>query len=258
MLRWLNELPGYIDNSCCLPPNSYRRWRFRIIPAFALAIHQRLGNLGPRARLTTPCHPGCSAPTATELEVEAVTEAGIESGVEAGAEAGAEAAAEAGAEAATAAATTFEEAITGAEAAGERAVQGAAAAEGAASEAGSNRVLLEQLNTDIRGEVDRNSTIRGQVVVTETAKVIGSDLSVPIVIGVGTGVRDSRVGPHTSVGANCQIVDADIADSIVLEGATVTGVRGLSGAVIGRYATVRSGGGHQLFVGDDSQVVLGL
>jgi glucose-1-phosphate thymidylyltransferase len=123
----------------------------------------------------------------------------------------------------------------------------------------SNRVLLERLSTDIVGDVDGTSTIRGSsVVVAESATVSGSELVGPVFVAAGAVVRDSKLGPHTAVGPRCRITEAEIADSILLEDATVQGVNGLSGSVVGRAATVRRGtSGAEVFIGDDSSVVWG-
>ncbi|QKZ16800.1 glucose-1-phosphate thymidylyltransferase [Streptomyces chartreusis] len=120
-----------------------------------------------------------------------------------------------------------------------------------------NRVLLERLTTDITGQVDEESTIRGPVVVAENATVSGSELVGPVLVAAGAVVRDSKLGPHTAVGPGCRITEAEIADSILLADATVHGVSGLSGSVVGRSASVRGGGaGAEVFLGDDSSVVI--
>ncbi|WP_436961330.1 glucose-1-phosphate thymidylyltransferase [Streptomyces sp. SudanB182_2057] len=121
-----------------------------------------------------------------------------------------------------------------------------------------NRVLLERLTTDITGHVDGKSTIRGPVVVAENATVSGSELVGPVLVAAGAVVRDSKLGPHTAVGPGCRVTGAEIADSILLEDATVHGVSGLSGSVLGRAASVRAGtSGAEVVLGDDSSVVWG-
>lgn len=56
----------------------------------------------------------------------------------------------------------------------------------------------------------------GRVVVEEGARVVNSRIVGPVVIGAGTVVEDSYVGPFTSVAENCRIADSELEFSIVL------------------------------------------
>lgn len=120
-----------------------------------------------------------------------------------------------------------------------------------------NRVLLERMGSDVRGEVDAASVLHDRAVVEEGAVVTGSKLIGPVVIGAGAVVRDSTVGPFTSVGADGVVTDSLVENSILLDGAELCGVPGLRDSLIGRWATVRSPTGehretghHKLIIGD--------
>ncbi|MFE9427174.1 glucose-1-phosphate thymidylyltransferase [Kitasatospora sp. NPDC006697] len=121
-----------------------------------------------------------------------------------------------------------------------------------------NRRLLDGLRRDVRGEVDADSTLVGPVVVEPGARIVGSRIEGPAVIGAGTLVEHSHIGPHTSVGRNCVISGTQLDYSITLDGAVVSRVKGLYGSVIGRGATVEpSSHGtdqHRLVVGDHTRV----
>jgi glucose-1-phosphate thymidylyltransferase len=71
---------------------------------------------------------------------------------------------------------------------------------------------------------------------------------------------NSTVGPFTSVGRNCLVIDATIEQSIALEGSSVRRVRGITNSVIGRSARVGSATpglpGLRLIIGDDCQVMV--
>ncbi|MEV5568012.1 glucose-1-phosphate thymidylyltransferase [Streptomyces sp. NPDC052196] len=103
-----------------------------------------------------------------------------------------------------------------------------------------NRELLDRVEGSVRGEVDDASELCGSVVVEEGARVVRSRIAGPAVIGAGSLVKDSCVGPHTAVGRDCVLISAGVHDSIMLAGATVQRVGGLHGSVIGRDATVAS------------------
>ncbi|MFF8380327.1 glucose-1-phosphate thymidylyltransferase [Streptomyces sp. NPDC015661] len=118
-----------------------------------------------------------------------------------------------------------------------------------------NRVLLSGLHPGVHGEVDAASTLEGAVVVEAGARVERSHLVGPLVVGAGSVVRDSELGPYTALGRDCVLEDAGIRDSIVLDGVTIQGVRGLSGSLIGRSADVRGGeaAGRRLIIGDHTR-----
>lgn len=122
-----------------------------------------------------------------------------------------------------------------------------------------NRVLLERIVSDVRGRVDEESVLGGAVIVEPGATVVRSRLTGPLVVGADTVVQDSRIGPHTALGAGCTVHGADIEDSILLDGAVLDGVRPVRASLIGRGAKVTSPPGtraHQLVVGDDCRAVV--
>jgi glucose-1-phosphate thymidylyltransferase len=96
------------------------------------------------------------------------------------------------------------------------------------------------------------------VVVEAGARVLRSRIEGPVIIGAGSVVEQCHIGPHTSTGRDCELRDSRLGYSIVLDGATVLGVRGLHGSLVGRSATVRAvpqrPSQHRLIVGDHSRV----
>jgi glucose-1-phosphate thymidylyltransferase len=120
-----------------------------------------------------------------------------------------------------------------------------------------NRMMLASLEPSVEGEVDAATTIEGAVVVREGASVTAGVLRGPLVIGEGSVIVRSTLGPDVSVGPGCRIEGSAVADSIVMEACTITGVLGLTGSVLGRRVQVRhsgGGGAHRLIVGDQSRV----
>ncbi|MEU8685493.1 glucose-1-phosphate thymidylyltransferase [Streptomyces sp. NPDC048611] len=121
-----------------------------------------------------------------------------------------------------------------------------------------NQKLLDDLKPATDGEVDAASTLIGTVVVEPGARVIGSRIEGPVVIGAGSVVTDSHIGPHTSIGKDVRLTGTSIEYSIALDGATVSHVRDLHSSIIGRFATVgpsdRDTRHHRLVVGDHTRV----
>ena len=124
-----------------------------------------------------------------------------------------------------------------------------------------NRVVLDEtLGRDIRGDVDESSRLVGRVVVENGASVFGSELRGPLVIGAGSVVKDSFIGPFSSIGANCQVEESALEHCVVLSGTRICGVQRIEDSVIGQNASVvRSSANHRamrMMIGDDAEVLL--
>ncbi|WP_019629266.1 glucose-1-phosphate thymidylyltransferase [Actinomadura atramentaria] len=121
-----------------------------------------------------------------------------------------------------------------------------------------NRLVLEGVEPRVRGEVDAASELIGRVVVEGGASVARSRIVGPAVIGAGTRIRDSYVGPFTSVDRDCAIDRSEIEYSIVLRGASIDGVGRIECSLIGREARVTPAPpvprAHRLVLGDHSTV----
>jgi glucose-1-phosphate thymidylyltransferase len=120
-----------------------------------------------------------------------------------------------------------------------------------------NRMMLSVCAPLDEGEVDAGSTREGVVVVSAGAKVTRSTLLGPVVIGPGTVVEDSVIGPNVSIERDSIVTRSHIEDSIVMEGANICDVHGLARSILGRNVEVRhspNAGSHSLIVGDQSRV----
>ena len=120
-----------------------------------------------------------------------------------------------------------------------------------------NRMMLSVIGSRIDGEVDEASELEGVVVVEHGAKVVRSRIEGPAIVGAGSLVEDSTIGPNVSLSSGCTITGSLVEDSIVMEGCKVAGVRGIGGSILGRNVEVRHSGRsglHRLVVGDQSQV----
>jgi glucose-1-phosphate thymidylyltransferase len=124
-----------------------------------------------------------------------------------------------------------------------------------------NRVVLDQFATrSIEGEVVGESKVHGRVAIGRGARIVGSTIRGPVIIGENTVVEDSFIGPFSSVGAGCRIVNSTVEHTVLLDGAKVFDVARLDDSVLGKGAVVRRGEARspslRLMLGDDSEVVL--
>ncbi|RBM12318.1 glucose-1-phosphate thymidylyltransferase [Streptomyces sp. PT12] len=120
-----------------------------------------------------------------------------------------------------------------------------------------NRHLLGRMEARCAGSVDAESRLIGRVVVEEGAEVTSSRLVGPLLVGRNSRVAGAFIGPHTSIGEDCAVVDSGIDHSIVLDRAVVEGAGRITDSLIGRDSRVTGTGarqGHRVVIGDHSTV----
>lgn len=121
-----------------------------------------------------------------------------------------------------------------------------------------NRSVLEGIESGMEGTVDDSTEIIGRVLIEKGAQISGSRIVGPAIIGASAVVRDSYVGPFTSISEGCRIEDSEIEYSIVLRDSALAGVRRVEASLIGRGVRVfpapRNSSSHRLVLGDHSEV----
>src|SRR4051794_35813129 len=124
----------------------------------------------------------------------------------------------------------------------------------------SNRRVLETLEARCDGELDGDSHIDGRVVIEPGAVLVNSNVRGPAIIGSGTRLENTYVGPFTAVADGCTIIDSEIEHSVVLDHARIVGVPRLTASLIGRHVEVPRSGSRpratRLMVGDHCVVDL--
>jgi len=123
-----------------------------------------------------------------------------------------------------------------------------------------NRILLDALEPRIAGVVE-GSEVTGRVVIEPEAKVVGSHIRGPAIIGRGALVENAYVGPFTSIGDGVILRASEVEHSIILEGSAVTDVGGrIENSLIGRNVTIYRAASkpraYNLMLGDRSQLGL--
>lgn len=120
-----------------------------------------------------------------------------------------------------------------------------------------NRSVLDDIETDIKGDVDSASEVAGKVSIGEGAKIINSRISGPTIIGAGATIENATVGPYSSIADKATLKNCDIENSIVMEGASIRDLpRKIESSLIGREASVTGGSSLDLAIGDHCAVVL--
>jgi glucose-1-phosphate thymidylyltransferase len=121
-----------------------------------------------------------------------------------------------------------------------------------------NRKVLESIEPSVRGTVDGESTLTGRVIVEEGAVLERTTVRGPAIIGRDTVLRDTYVGPFTSIYFGCTLEDTEIEHSIVLEQSIIRGVGRIEDSLIGKEVEVVPSAAlpraHRLMLGDHSKV----
>jgi glucose-1-phosphate thymidylyltransferase len=124
-----------------------------------------------------------------------------------------------------------------------------------------NRLVLEEVETRLEGEIDERSRVEGRVVLEEGASLVGSVVRGPAVIGAGARIEEAYVGPYTSIGEDVRICRSEIEHSIVLAGSVVEdlGAR-MEASLLGRDVRLRRSDGLprtlRLLIGDRCEIEL--
>ncbi len=123
-----------------------------------------------------------------------------------------------------------------------------------------NYLVLDRIQSAVHGEVDVHSHLHGRVEVAKDAQIINSTIRGPVVIGERTKVVNSYIGPYTSVSSDCEIRDAELEHSVVLQESRIAGISGLTDSLIGRQVVVERSGQRpratRLMLGDHSRIDL--
>jgi glucose-1-phosphate thymidylyltransferase len=102
-----------------------------------------------------------------------------------------------------------------------------------------NRMILDQLAGDPDLTERGDNKIEGRVLIHPTAQIRSSVILGPVIIGPRARIDNAYVGPYTAIGPDVQIEGAEIARSIILDGARIMHVRDrIEASTIGRGARI--------------------
>jgi glucose-1-phosphate thymidylyltransferase len=122
-----------------------------------------------------------------------------------------------------------------------------------------NRLVLEDIEPRNEGELDSDSRVEGRVVIEEGAKLERTIVRGPAVIGAGSVISDSYIGPYTAIGANVVITGSEVEHSIVLEGSSIRDLDArMEASLLGKNVTLSRSEGMpktlRFLVGDNADI----
>ncbi len=119
------------------------------------------------------------------------------------------------------------------------------------------QVLDEWSTREILGEVDEASQVIGRVSIGVGTCILNSTVRGPVAIGGHCLIKDSFVGPFTSIGDHSRVEASVIEHSVLLAGVDIFQVDRMEDSLLGRHARVARHNKHrslQLLLGDDTVV----
>ena len=118
---------------------------------------------------------------------------------------------------------------------------------------------MDDLTTEVKGKAGVEGEIRGRVSIDEGTKVNeNSVIKGPVLIGRNCTIKDGYIGPYTSIGNNCKIINSEVEDSIVMDGARLINAGNIVDSMIGRDVVIEKNNelpkGKKFIIGDGSLV----
>jgi glucose-1-phosphate thymidylyltransferase len=122
-----------------------------------------------------------------------------------------------------------------------------------------NRLVLEELETKLDGEVDDESRVEGRVVIEAGASLTRSVVRGPAVIGAGACIEDAYIGPYTSIGDGVHVRRSEVEHSIILADSVVEDLETrMEASLLGRNVKLTRSDGPpktlRLLVGDNCEI----
>lgn len=121
-----------------------------------------------------------------------------------------------------------------------------------------NRIMLDDLTTDVQGELVGDCQIQGRVVIAKGARLENCIVRGPAIIGEGCKLTNTFVGPYTAIDRDVTISSAEIEHSIILAGSSILDIHGrIVDSLLGKNVEVTRGElkpkAYRLMLGDNSQ-----
>lgn len=103
-----------------------------------------------------------------------------------------------------------------------------------------NGYVLEELEPYIAGTIDDQSRVDARVTVEAGAQIINSVVRGPAIIGENTVIKDSFIGPFTSIYHDVTVENSELARCIVLEHSRIMDIPiRIEDSLIGRHAALK-------------------
>src|SRR5215211_1437120 len=122
-----------------------------------------------------------------------------------------------------------------------------------------NRLVLEDIEQRIDGELDEESRVEGRVVIEKGAKLERTVVRGPAIIGSDTRISDAYIGPYTAIDRDVVITGAEVEHSIVLAGSSIRDLHArMEASLLGKNVSLSRSEGMpktlRFLVGDNADI----
>ncbi len=127
-----------------------------------------------------------------------------------------------------------------------------------------NQLLLDMLpETELpnHGTIDPSARIEGKVKIGIGARIgAGTVINGPVIIGENCLIENATIGPHTTIGQGCEIRNARIRNSIILDNAVINAPMSITDSILGKGVQLkkrpagREPEGHRMIIGDKTVI----
>jgi len=122
-----------------------------------------------------------------------------------------------------------------------------------------NRLVLDNISDNRRGNIDSLSTVSGRVIIGEGAEIVDSNIRGPVVIGDNVKIEGAYIGPYTAVGDGCIIINSEIEYSILMNNCSIQNIsRRIEASLLGGDVQLLKSESkpvtHRFILGDQSRV----
>jgi glucose-1-phosphate thymidylyltransferase len=122
-----------------------------------------------------------------------------------------------------------------------------------------NRLVLEDIEPRIDGELDAESRVEGRVAIEKGAKLERTVVRGPAIIGAGARLTDSYIGPYTAIERDVVITGSEVEHSIVLAGSSIRDLQArMEASLLGKNVSLSRSQGMpktlRFLVGDNADI----
>jgi glucose-1-phosphate thymidylyltransferase len=122
-----------------------------------------------------------------------------------------------------------------------------------------NRLVLEDIEQRIEGDLDAESRVEGRVVIEKGAKLERTVVRGPTIIGAGARLSDSYIGPYTAIDRDVVITGSEVEHSIVLAGSSIRDLHArMEASLLGKNVSLSRSEGMpktlRFLVGDNADI----
>ena len=107
-----------------------------------------------------------------------------------------------------------------------------------------NEEILKKIVKKIKGNIEKNTTIKGNVVIGKNTTIrAGAYIEGPVVIGENSKIGPNcYIRPYTSIGNNCHVGNAcEVKNSIIMDGTNIPHQNYVGDSILGQYCNLGAG-----------------